>query len=89
MVKRRRESTISALRRKNSDLKILIIFLLLLNIGQIFYSFYREPSQSITAKYEKIIQKKDAKIRDLKAEIKFNKEQYKKIGLESQYGYGE
>lgn len=89
MVKRKRESTISALRRKNSDLKILIIFLLLLNIGQIFYSFYREPSQSIIAKYEKIIQKKDAKIRDLKAEIKFNKEQYKKIGLESQYGYGE
>lgn len=61
----------------------------MLNIGQIFYSFYREPSQNITAKYEKIIQKKDAKIRDLKAEIKFNKEQYKKIGLESQYGYGE
>ena len=89
MVKRKRESTISALRRKNSDLKILIIFLLLLNIGQIFYSFYRETSQSITAKYEKIIQKKDAKIRDLKAEIKLNKEQYKKIGLESQYGYGE
>ena len=75
-------------KRENLRLKYIIVFLLLLNVGQVIYSFIQAPTQNQIDKYEEIIHKKDSKIHDLKAEIKFNKTQYKKIGLESQYGYG-
>ncbi|OYS00528.1 hypothetical protein CBF68_10215 [Lactobacillus taiwanensis] len=78
-----------SLKKENSWLKYLVAFLLLLNVGQVVYTFVQAPNQSQISKYEKIIHKKYSKIHDLESEIKFNKSQYKKLGLESQYGYGE
>lgn len=78
-----------SLKKENSWLKYLVVFLLLLNVGQVVYTFVQAPNQSQISKYEKVIHKKDSKIHDLESEIKFNKSQYKKLGLESQYGYGE
>lgn len=78
-----------SLKKENSWLKYLVVFLLLLNVGQVVYTFVQTPNQSQISKYEKVIHKKDSKIHDLESEIKFNKSQYKKLGLESQYGYGE
>lgn len=76
------------LKKENTRLKYFAVFLLLLNIGQVVYTFTQAPNQNQIKKYERIIHEKNSKIHDLKSEIKFNKEQYKRIGLESQYGYG-